>query len=176
MNVDIYLYKTRFEVKSKYDQTLVKMYQQIEVWSFNEQKKTWSFPNEQLEQVQSFLKSHDCKVTLYDKSTTSLIFGVKNKLFLKAEFDEQIEKELKATFPNAVYDSDENDWEFPSTYYLMIKTFLAKNSMPFTYVNYQIELYMQYIKRKLLTLRMTEPAEGLDETDVAKKAKTSIKA
>lgn len=150
MDVEISSLPSRFEVKlPSYLETFRKHFRDTPGSFWHPDKRVWSFPNSQRGNIESFLKSHSCRISSIEKSSLALFFMVQEFLYIKFNFEPQDEQNFRLTFPTASFDLCDQDWCVPKKEYPRIKEFFQARSLSYTYVNFQIQIFLDYIQRKL---------------------------
>lgn len=115
MEIEIVLFADRFEVKSSYNNDIVKFFQTIDGRFWNKETKTWTFSTKHLGKVRDFLLNFPCSINYVDKSALALLLLTPDKLFVNYVFHPSEEKALQETIPEAVYDKVFDDWSMNLT-------------------------------------------------------------
>ena len=158
MEVQITILPSGFEIRSQYDKAYIDFYKSCPKAFFISERKVSSIPKTHYDEFLSYFKNHGCKLTIVDKSFTALVMYAKDTLIVKAEFDPSVGNIWRTTFPSAVYDDDDHEWELNKESFSEIKNFFNSRQIPFIYVNLQVQMFMDYIQHKVTKISARQKA------------------
>lgn len=162
MYVKVYLYPERFEVRATYVPEMVEFFKWLDSRFWNAEKKSWSFPNKHLPEVQDYLKEFN--VVYKDRKSPALAFLTQNELYIKYKFQPDEEIAFQEKIPEAICSLGSDEWCIPKKDYGTLKKFLEDNWIQPVYASHKIEPFLEYIANKLKNISADTSAMSLESS------------